>query len=63
MKYVLFREDNLTHKEVYLRIVDKEDHTVTRKVEEALWFDSAATAYFIATRFILQLQWWRVGLR
>jgi hypothetical protein len=65
LRYVLFRENPNTHKEVYLSpaVGDEPEATVptVNSPRKALQFISAKVAYNFATR--KGLEWWRVGLR
>jgi hypothetical protein len=63
MRYVLFREDPNTHKEVYLVGMLT---TVPNRASDpavAIGFESATDAYAFASRHQPYLDFWHVGLR
>lgn len=62
LRYVFFRDDPSTHKEVYLARTDVGFTAVGRAVETNLTFDLASEAYEFAKPYAV-LQSWRVGSR
>jgi len=62
MKYVLFRDDPNTHKEVYVGASsDYRDWSAVRSLREAMKFQTARQAYEYGAQH--KLSWWRVGQR
>jgi len=61
MNYVLFREDNNTHKEVYVSGCAPGAVIVADRVEDARHFTTARQAYEYGTAY--GLDWWHVGQR
>lgn len=63
-RYVIFREDNNTHKELYVQCDSQMcDNTIhaTEDADDALAFSGARGAYEWAGA--RKLDWWRVGVR
>jgi hypothetical protein len=61
MKYVLFREDSNTHREVFLAAIEKGKPLPCAEPQLALAFPSARSAYAFGAEH--GLDWWRVGRR
>lgn len=60
--YVLFRENNTTHQMQYVTRNPEDNRLIpTLKLDEALRFEDAPTAYAFGA--MNRLNWWKVGKR
>lgn len=62
-KYVLFKEDGVTHEEIYFKALTTGKVEFTFDLDETPGFATAAEAYRFGELAQPALDWWRVGLR